>query len=79
MARKEPSEIQELTQTIQELVEQIKQLTVTTQNLDTSITSTQEKTQEDSQVSEQSGDTPRDTSISAGDLVIITNSKVAAE
>ena len=79
IAIKEPSEIQELTQTTQELVEQIKQLAVTMQNLDRSIASTQEKTQEDLQVSEQSRDTPRDTSISAGDLVRITNSKVAAE
>ena len=49
------------------------------QNLNISITSTQEKTHEDSEISEQSGDTPRDTSISIGDLVRITNSKVVAE
>ena len=49
------------------------------QNLDTSITSTQEKTQEYSQVSEQSRDIPRDTSISIDNLVRITNSKVVAK
>ena len=79
MARKELSEIQELIQMIQELIEQIKLLAVNIENLNTNISSTQEKLQEDLQVSEQNGDSPRNTSIAIGDLIRITNSKVASE
>ena len=79
MVRKESLEIQELTLKMQELVEQIKLLMVNMQSLNTSISNTQEKPLEDPLVSEQSGDTPRDTLIAIGDLIRIANSKVASE